>query len=154
MFCDFAKKCDVLHVKKPVLKREFHAFLKYLSMQEKWWDKQPPKKPSSLNTNQLCTSFFCAHNQLKHEKNCNFGTMHCFPQRLKSTFFKKFPTERPWRSLQSEEKNSKSNDCSIRGNCAATYTHTIYCTIFPFLVLYSRSRKILNIFLWNYRSSI
>lgn len=59
MFCDFAKKCDVLHVKKPVLKREFHAFLKYLSLQEKWWDKQPPKKPSSLNTNQLCTSFFC-----------------------------------------------------------------------------------------------
>ena len=74
MFCDFAKKCDVLHVKKPVLKREFHAFLKYLSLQEKWWDKQPPKKPSSLNTNQLCTSFFfCVCNKkycAKNKENC------------------------------------------------------------------------------------
>ena len=87
MFCDFAKKCDVLHVKKPVLKREFHAFLKYLSLQEKWWDKQPPKKPSSLNTNQLCTSFFLSTQSAETRKKINFGTMYCLPQKAKINVF-------------------------------------------------------------------
>ena len=54
-------------------------------------DYQPPIIPPNT-----------VHNGLKRGKKCNFGTTHCLPQRLKSTFFER------GLQVQSDEKISKN----------------------------------------------
>ena len=62
--------------------------------------------------------------ELKSEKKCNLGKPHCFPKRLKWTFFE---------FLWSEKGFLKNFDFSLWVIRAATCTHIKYCTIFPIL---------------------
>ena len=75
------------------------------------------------------------HSRLKSEKRCNLGKPHCLPQeqRYFLNFFKRCSSEGA--SNRVKTFFSKNIDFSIWGKqqCNHSYTHLLFCTIFPFL---------------------
>ena len=59
------------------------------------------------------------HYELKRGQKLSFGkTMHCLPQRLKSTFLGEILSEGCTKETRSEENFSKNIDVSLSGNRA------------------------------------
>ena len=90
-----------------------------------WRIKNELMKVETKKVIQSVFTFLYKYDWAKTWKKVHFGrTMHCLPQRLKSTFLEIFSSRGSPKRMRSEEKISKNVDFSLWGsNPGTTQTH-------------------------------